>query len=77
MKVTIDAKKKRILLVANSSEKKAFSLIAAYAGDSLIGIDDNIIEKLSSSFWVNTLVIDMKHPVVTKEFIQLLMRFQK
>jgi hypothetical protein len=75
MKVTIDVNKRIIKIVASGSEKKVLSLIVAFAGGSLKNVNKSLLEKLTKSF-INTIIIDMEHPSITKEFIQLLLRMK-
>lgn len=75
MKIDIDAKRRVITIVASGQEKKVLSLIVAFAGGSLKNVSDSLINKLTSSF-INTIKIDMDHPNITKEFIQLLLRMK-
>ena len=75
MKVKIDANKRTITVIASGSEKKVLSLIVAFAGGSLKNVNKSLLDKITNSF-INTLVIDMDHPSISKEFIQLLLRFK-
>ena len=75
MKVKIDAKKRLITIVASGSEKKSLSLIVAFAGGSLKNVNKTLLDKITSSF-INTLVIDMDHESISKEFIQYLLRMK-
>ena len=75
MKIDIDAKKRVITIVASGSEKAVLSLIVAFAGGSLKNVNATLLNKLTSSF-INTIKIDMDHPTITKEFIQLLLRMK-
>lgn len=75
MKVKIDAKKRQIFIVASGSEKKVLSLIVAFAGGSLKNINTGVLSKITNSF-INTIVIDMNHENISKEFIQLLLRLK-
>lgn len=75
MKITIDAKKRQIILVASGQEKKVLSLIVAFAGGSLKNVNTGLLNKITSSF-INTIILDMDHPSISKEFIQLLLRFK-
>ena len=75
MKVKIDANKRTITVIANGSEKKVLSLIVAFAGGSLKNVNKSLLDKITNSF-INTLVIDMDHPSISKEFIQLLLRIK-
>ena len=75
MKIDIDAKKRVITIVASGSEKAVLSLIVAFAGGSLKNVNTTLLNKLTSSF-INTIKIDMDHPTITKEFIQLLLRMK-
>ncbi len=75
MKVKIDAKKRQITIIASGSEKKVLSLIVAFGGGSLKNVNSGMLSKLTSSF-INTIILDMDHPSITKEFIQLLLRIK-
>ena len=75
MKVKIDANKRTITVIASGSEKKVLSLIVAFAGGSLKNVNKSLLDKITNSF-INTLVIDMDHPSISKEFIQLLLRMK-
>lgn len=75
MKVKIDANKRTITVIASGSEKKVLSLIVAFAGGSLKNVNKSLLDKITNSF-INTLVIDMDHPSISKEFIQLLLRIK-
>lgn len=75
MKIDIDAKRRVITIVASGQEKKVLSLIVAFGGGSLKNVNDSLLNKLTSSF-INTIKIDMDHPNITKEFIQLLLRMK-
>ena len=75
MKVKIDAKKREIIIIASGNERKAISLIIAFAGGSVKNVNKNLLSKITSSF-VNTIKIDMDNEAVSKEFIQLLLRIK-
>lgn len=75
MKIKIESKKRQIIIIANGSEKKVLSLIVAFAGGSLKNVNSGMLSKLTNSF-INTIVLDMDHESITKEFIQLLLRFK-
>lgn len=75
MKIDIDAKRRVITIIASGQEKKVLSLIVSFAGGSLKNVNDSLLNKLTSSF-INTIKIDMGHPNITKEFIQLLLRMK-
>lgn len=77
MKVKINTKKKECTLYAVGKEKNLFSVITAFAGDAVIYPKTNRsnIEKVISVF-VDKLVIDLQHPVISKEFVQLLLRMK-
>ena len=75
MKIKIDANKRQITIIASGNEKKVLSLIVAFAGGSLKNVNSGLLNKLTRSF-INTIVIDMNHESITKEFIQLLLRFK-
>ncbi len=75
MKIKIDAKKREILIVASGNEKKAINLIVAFAGGSVKNVNKNLLSKITNSF-INTIRIDMDQDNITKEFIQLLLRFK-
>ena len=73
MKVKIDPRSRIITIIASGKEKKVLSLIVAFAGGSLKNVNASVLDKLTSSF-INTIKIDMDHPSISKEFIQLLLR---
>jgi hypothetical protein len=75
MKIKIEANKRQITIIASGNEKKVLSLIVAFAGGSLKNVNSGLLNRLTSSF-INTIVIDMNHESITKEFIQLLLRFK-
>ena len=75
MKVKIDAKKREITIIASGNERKAINLIIAFAGGSVKNVNKNLLSKITSSF-VNTIKIDMDNEAISKEFIQLLLRFK-
>lgn len=75
MKVKIDAKKRTITIIASGSEKKVLSLIVAFAGGSLKNVNKSLLDRITNSF-INTIVIDMDHPSISKEFVQLLLRIK-
>ena len=75
MKVKIDPKKRTITIIASGSEKKVLSLIVAFGGGSLKNVNKSILDKITNSF-INTIIIDMDHENISKEFIQLLLRMQ-
>lgn len=75
MKIDIDAKRRVITIIASGEERKVISLIVAFAGGSLKNVNYSLINKLTSSF-INTIKIDMDHPAISKEFIQLLLRMK-
>jgi len=75
MNVEINARKKEITLKAIGQETDMFALIVAFAGDAVLKpkLSTNLLSTLMSKT-INTLVIDMNHPSITKQFIQLLLR---
>lgn len=75
MKVKIDAKKREITIIASGNERKAINLIVAFAGGSVKNVNKNLLSKITSSF-INTIKIDMDNEAISKEFIQLLLRFK-
>ncbi len=77
MKVKINTKKKECTLYAVGKEKNLFAVITAFAGDAVIYPKTNRsnIEKILSVF-IDKLVIDLQHPVISKEFVQLLLRMK-
>ena len=75
MKIKIDANKRTITIIASGSEKKVLSLIVAFAGGSLKNVNKSLLDRITNSF-INTIVLDMDHPPISKEFIQLLLRFK-
>ena len=75
MKVKIDAKKREITIIASGNERKAINLIVAFAGYSIKNVNNNLLSKITSSF-INTIKINMDSDVITKEFIQLLIRMK-
>lgn len=77
MKAVVNTKKKIVTIKASGKEKGLFTLITAFAGDSVIYPKKNksTLEKLSSIF-VDKIVIDLQHPSVSKEFVQLLLRMK-
>ena len=75
MKVKIDAKKREIIIIATSNERKAINLIVAFAGGAVKDINKNKLSRITSSF-INTIKIDMGNEAVYKEFIQLLLRMK-
>lgn len=75
MKVKIDAKKREITIIASGNERKAINLIVAFAGYSIKNVNNNLLSKITSSF-INTIKINMDSDVITKEFIQLLLRMK-
>lgn len=75
MKIKIDANKRTITIIASGSEKKVLSLIVAFAGGSLKNVNKSLLDRITNSF-INTIVLDMDHPSISKEFIQLLLRFK-
>lgn len=75
MKIKIDANKRTITIIASGSEKKVLSLIVAFAGGSLKNVNKSLLDRITNSF-INTIVLDMDHPTISKEFIQLLLRFK-
>lgn len=75
MKVKIDAKKREITIIASGNERKAINLIVAFAGYSIKNVNNNLLSKITSSF-INTIKINMDSDIITKEFIQLLLRMK-
>lgn len=75
MKVKIDAKKREITIIASGNERKAINLIIAFAGGSVKNVNNNLLSKITNSF-INTIKIDMDNEAISKEFIQLLLRFK-
>lgn len=75
MKVKIDAKKREITIIASGNERKAINLIIAFAGGSVKNVNKNLLSRITSSF-INTIKIDMDNEAISKEFIQLLLRFK-
>lgn len=75
MKVKIDAKKREITIIASGNERKAINLIIAFAGGSVKNINKNLLSRITNSF-INTIKIDMDNEAISKEFIQLLLRFK-
>ena len=75
MIIFINARKKRITLTAQGSETDLFSLIVAFAGGAVISPKPNAtLFKTMIGKIFKKIVIDMNHPTITKEFIQLLLR---
>ena len=68
--------KKKAKLIAGPSDKKLFTLISVFAGDAVIGNKKSFLRSLGGIL-VGTLNIDLTHNNITKEFIQLLMRYVK
>lgn len=75
MKIKIDANKREITLLASGEERKAINLIIAFAGGSVKNVNKGLLDRIANSF-VNTIKIDMNQENITKEFIQLLLRFK-
>ena len=75
MKVKIDAKKLEITIIASGNEMKAINLIIAFAGGSVKNVNKNLLSRITNSF-INTIKIDMDNEAISKEFIQLLLRFK-
>ena len=75
MKIKIDANKREITLLASGEERKVINLIIAFAGGSVKNINKSLLDRIANSF-VNTIKIDMNQENITKEFIQLLLRFK-
>jgi alcohol dehydrogenase class IV len=75
MKVKIDAKKREITIIASGNERKAINLIIAFAGGSVKNVNKNLLSRITNSF-INTIKIDMDNEAISKEFIQLLLRFK-
>ena len=77
MKVKMNIKKKECTLYAVGKEKNLFSVITAFAGDAVIYPKTNRskIAKVISLF-VDKIVIDLQHPVISKDFAQLLLRMK-
>jgi len=77
MKVKIEAKQEKITLIADSGESDLFILISAFGGDAIIfpRKTKGFLDSLSSKF-VKKIVIDMNHPNISKEFIQMLLRLK-
>jgi hypothetical protein len=75
MKVKIDAKKREITIIASGNERKAINLIIAFAGGSIKNVNKNLLSRITNSF-INTIKIDMDNEAISKEFIQLLLRFK-
>lgn len=78
MRVKINTKKKEVRLIAVGKEKKIFTIITAFAGDAVIYPvgDRGKITKLITMF-IDKIVIDLQHPSISKEFVQLLLRMKK
>ena len=74
MIVQINSKKKRITLRAGGSDKMVLTLVAGFAGDAIIG-NKGFFNKITFGF-VDKLVLDMSHPAISKQFIQLIMRMK-
>ena len=68
--------KKKAKLIAGPMDKKLFTLITVFAGDAIEGNKQSLLRKISSVL-VGSITIDLTHPNITKEFIQLLMRYVK
>lgn len=75
MKVKIFPKKKEIHISGTGSEKQILNLIAVFAGGAVKNVNKSKLAKLVSSF-IDKIVIDMSHEAISKEFIQLLLRFR-
>lgn len=75
MNIFINSRKKQITLLATGSETDLFTLIVAFSGDAVVfpRQSKNLFKSLASKVF-KMVIIDMTHPSVTKEFIQLLMR---
>lgn len=77
MKVKIDNKKDQIILIAGSAEKDLFTLLSAFGGEAIVfprktkGFFDTISSKV-----VTKIIIDMTHPNISKEFIQMILRIK-
>ena len=75
MKVKILAKKKEIIISASGSDRKILTLIGSFAGEAVKNVPKSKIKKLVSMF-LDKIVIDMSNKVITKEFIQLILRMK-
>ena len=75
MKVKMDAKQKKITLIASGSDKKVLTLISAFANKAVIEGKKSFLTKITFGY-TNKLVLDMKDEAISKEFIQLLLRMK-
>ena len=75
MKVKIYPKKKEIHITASGSDKKILTLIGSFAGEAVKNINKSKLQKLTSMF-LDKIIIDMSNKVITKEFIQLILRMK-
>ena len=62
-------------LAAVGSGTALINLIIAFAGGSVKNVNKNLLSRITNSF-INTIKIDMDNEAISKEFIQLLLRFK-
>ena len=78
MKVKIDTKKKVVTLHGAGNECTLLTLIAAFAGDAVIlnsSQKSRFMRIITASALFDKITIDLKHENITKEFVQLMLRF--